>query len=148
MNTDPVSFCLLSSKCQTMIIITMSVMLKHCLHNNVHKKQLSWPRLILHRPPVQNIIGHIRWWLETIFIKNNFAFFWYYHRFSTGVIDFVGIHYSDAVMSMMASQITNHAVVYSTVYSGADQRKHQNPRHWPLWGEFTGYRWIPRTKGQ
>ena len=21
-------------------------------------------------------------------------------------------------------------------------------RHWPLWGEFTGYRWIPRTKGQ
>ena len=22
------------------------------------------------------------------------------------------------------------------------------PRHWPLWGEFTGDRWIPRTKGQ
>ena len=22
------------------------------------------------------------------------------------------------------------------------------PRHWPLWGEFTGNRWIPRTKGQ
>ena len=22
------------------------------------------------------------------------------------------------------------------------------PRHWPLWGEFTGERWIPRTKGQ
>ena len=22
------------------------------------------------------------------------------------------------------------------------------PRHWPLWGEFTGHRWIPRTKGQ
>ena len=21
-------------------------------------------------------------------------------------------------------------------------------RHWPLWGEFTGERWIPRTKGQ
>ena len=21
------------------------------------------------------------------------------------------------------------------------------PRHWPLWGEITGYRWIPRTKG-
>ena len=20
------------------------------------------------------------------------------------------------------------------------------PRHWPLWGEFTGTRWIPRTK--
>ena len=22
------------------------------------------------------------------------------------------------------------------------------PRHWPLWGEFTGDRWIPCTKGQ
>ena len=22
------------------------------------------------------------------------------------------------------------------------------PCHWPLWGEFTGDRWIPRTKGQ
>ena len=22
------------------------------------------------------------------------------------------------------------------------------PRHWPLWGEFTGDRWIPRTKGK
>ena len=22
------------------------------------------------------------------------------------------------------------------------------PRHWPLWGEFTGERWIPRTNGQ
>ena len=21
-------------------------------------------------------------------------------------------------------------------------------RHWPLWGEFTSHRWIPRTKGQ
>ena len=22
------------------------------------------------------------------------------------------------------------------------------PRHWPLWGEFTGDQWIPHTKGQ
>ena len=22
------------------------------------------------------------------------------------------------------------------------------PRHWPLWAEFAGDRWIPRTKGQ
>ena len=29
-------------------------------------------------------------------------------------------------------------------------RKHQSPRpsHWALCGEFTGDRWIPRTKGQ
>ena len=35
-------------------------------------------------------------------------------------------HYSDVIMSIMASQITNPTIVYSTVYSGADQRKHQS----------------------
>ena len=29
-------------------------------------------------------------------------------------------------MSVMASQITSLTIVYSTVYSGADQRKHQS----------------------
>ena len=24
----------------------------------------------------------------------------------------------------------------------------KTPRHWPLWGDFTGDRWIPRTKAQ
>ena len=35
-------------------------------------------------------------------------------------------HYSDVIMSAMASQITSLTNVYSTVYSGADQRKHQS----------------------
>ena len=48
------------------------------------------------------------------------------------------IHYSDVIMSAMASQITGVSMVCSTVCLGADQRKHQTPRHWPLWGEFTG----------
>ena len=34
-------------------------------------------------------------------------------------------HYSDVIMSVMASQITSLTIVYSTVYSGADQRTHQ-----------------------
>ena len=34
------------------------------------------------------------------------------------------MHYSDVIMSAMASQITEVSVVYSTVCSGADQRKH------------------------
>ena len=34
-------------------------------------------------------------------------------------------HNSDVVMSAMASQITSLTIVCSTVYSGADQRKHQ-----------------------
>ena len=58
-------------------------------------------------------------------------------------------HYNDVIMSAMASQITSLTIVYSTVYSGADQRKHQNsaslafvwgihrwpvnsPRKWPV----------------
>ena len=35
-------------------------------------------------------------------------------------------HYNDVIMSAMASQITSFAIVYSTVYSGADLRKHQS----------------------
>ena len=34
-------------------------------------------------------------------------------------------HYNDFTMKAMASQITSLTIVYSTVYSGADQRKHQ-----------------------
>ena len=35
-------------------------------------------------------------------------------------------HYGDVVMGTVASQITSLTIVYSTVYSGADQRKHQS----------------------
>ena len=35
-------------------------------------------------------------------------------------------HYGDVIMSAKASQITSLAIVFSTVYSGADQSKHQS----------------------
>ena len=35
-------------------------------------------------------------------------------------------HYIDVIMTTMASQITSLTVVYSIVYSGAHQRKHQS----------------------
>ena len=35
-------------------------------------------------------------------------------------------HCNDVIMRMMASQITSPTIVYSTVYSGTDQRKHQS----------------------
>ena len=63
---------------------------------------------------------------------------------------------------MTASHITSLTIVCLTVYSGADQRKHQssaslafvrgihwwpvNSPHKPSWGEFTDDRWISRTK--
>ena len=36
-------------------------------------------------------------------------------------------HYSDLIISAMASQITGVSGVCSTICSGADQQKHQSP---------------------
>ena len=48
-------------------------------------------------------------------------------------------HYNGVIMRAMASQITGVSVVYSTVGSGADQRKHQSSESLasvPVTGEF------------
>ena len=44
-----------------------------------------------------------------------------------GVTRDIKNHYDDVTMGGMAFQITSLTIVYSTVYSGADQRKHQSP---------------------
>ena len=36
------------------------------------------------------------------------------------------MHYDDVIMGAIASQITSLTIVYSTVYSGADQSRHQS----------------------
>ena len=51
-------------------------------------------------------------------------------------------------MDTMASEITSLAIIYSGVYSGADQRKHQSSASLAFVREFTGDRWIPRTNDQ
>ena len=57
-------------------------------------------------------------------------------------------HYTDVIMTMMASQITSLTVLYSTVYSDADQSKHQSSASLAfVWGIHRD-RWIPRTKCQ
>ena len=54
----------------------------------------------------------------------------------------------DVIMTTIASQITSLTVVYSIVYSDADQRKHQSSASLAfVWGIHRD-RWIPRTKGQ
>ena len=61
---------------------------------------------------------------------------------------YYGHHYFDVIMTMMASQITSLTVVYSTVYSDADQRKHQSSTSLAfVWGIHRD-RWIPHAKGQ
>ena len=43
--------------------------------------------------------------------------------------DYIGLmkyHYVEVIMGAIASQISSLTIVYSTVYSDADQRKHQS----------------------
>ena len=48
-------------------------------------------------------------------------------------------HYNDVIMTMMASQITSLTIVYKTVYSDADQRKHQSSASLAfVWGIHRG----------
>ena len=51
--------------------------------------------------------------------NGNVSIWWRYH----GVLS---IYYGDVIMGAMASQITSLTIVCSTVYSDADQRKHQS----------------------
>ena len=56
-------------------------------------------------------------------------------------------HYIDVIMTTMASQITILTVVYSIVYSGVDQGKHQSSASLTYVRGIHRDRWIPRRKG-
>ena len=51
---------------------------------------------------------------------------WKKFEISITVTVFCSEHHNDVIMNAMASQITSLRIIYSTVCSGADQRKHQN----------------------
>ena len=51
-------------------------------------------------------------------------------------------------MGAIASQLTSLIIVTQPFIQAQIKRNIKAPRHWPLWGEFTGDWWIPRTKGQ
>ena len=57
-------------------------------------------------------------------------------------------HYNDVMMTTVASPITSLAVVYSIVYSDADERKHQSSASLAFVRGIHRDRWFPRTKGQ
>ena len=44
----------------------------------------------------------------------------------SNAIEIMVSHYNDVIMGAMASQITSLTIVYSAVYSGTNQRKHQS----------------------
>ena len=49
-------------------------------------------------------------------------------------------------MGAAASHISGISIVYLTDGQGQTKENIKAPRHWPLWGEFTGDRRIPLTK--
>ena len=71
---------------------------------------------------------------QLFFLTNSHDYLWRQHNRSPSsgmardVIYILRIYnYRDVIMSAMASQITRLTIVYSTVYSGADQREPQSP---------------------
>ena len=59
---------------------------------------------------------------------------------------YYGTHYNDVIMGALASQITSLTSVYSIVYSGTDQRKHQSSASLAFVQGI--HCWILCTKGQ
>ena len=66
---------------------------------------------------------------------------------NANIVKYIPWHYCDVIMSAMASQITSLTIVYSTVYSCSDQRKHQSSAslafvggNSPVTGEFSAQR--------
>ena len=61
-------------------------------------------------------------------------------------------HYSDVIMGTIASQITSITIVYSTIYSDADQRTHQSSASLAfVWGIHRGpvnspHKWPVKRK--
>ena len=51
-------------------------------------------------------------------------------------------------MGAMASQITASELFTQPFIQAQIKQNIKAVRHWPLWGEFTGDWWIPRTEGQ
>ena len=104
------------------VIVALNIYINHCKLTAVHNELLN----------ILSIYDEIYWnvspWGELSKAPANCS------------------HYSDVIVSAMVSQITSLTIVYSTVYSGADLRKHQSSTSLDfVWGI---HRWIPHTKGQ
>ena len=104
---------------------------------------LFWLHLILQpetNRPIQVKYPHcLHWKLWAWQIVTQMTKFCCYEDISVLVLTVsVSFHYSDVIMSAVASQITSLTIVYSTVYSGVDQRKHQSS------ASLAFVRWIHR----
>ena len=77
-------------------------------------------------------------WHMYLNLKPSSTWVWYKTRPQPINID-GNHHYGDVIMATIASQITSLTIVYSTVYSDADQRKHQSSTSLAfVWGIHRG----------
>ena len=75
---------------------------------------VRWHLYIESGPRILVVFYSMFWWCRLLL---NHPFYWWPMYIS---------HYDDVIMTMLASQITSLTVVYSIVYSGVNQRKHQS----------------------
>ena len=79
---------------------------------------ISWLLVLLH------IVCYELLYLETI--NNSYCHCYSKYNHCKAKQNIYASHYDDVIMGAMVSQITSLTIVYSTVYSDADQRKHQS----------------------
>ena len=110
-----------------------------CIAISIIKRSLSCDPLILSWIPTLVIrylnteTPHFPGFFANFYLSEIYCVLWQYtvvqmefcfRQVSTGRSGRSFAHYSDVIMDSMASKITSLTIVYSTVYSGADQRKH------------------------
>ena len=90
-------------------------------------------------------------WNKTCFIRRLYSYQWLWKHYMLlrqhNPNYQWDIRKTGGKLSGLCNSVSNHQP-HSTVYSDADKKNIKATRHWPLYGEFTGYRWIPRTNGQ
>ena len=76
---------------------------------------------------ISNFQTHIKDTYLEHFLRNYLPMnSWRPHRWLVSIGSTCSVHYNDVKMNVMTSQVAGLTIVYSTVYSGADERKHQN----------------------
>ena len=57
-------------------------------------------------------------------------------------------HYSDVIWALWRFKSPASRLFAQPFIQAQIKENIKAPHHWPLWGEFTGDRWIPHTMGQ
>ena len=84
-------------------------------------------------------INALEWSLSTHNVSKFGCVFFLKRTWVSDGRDFMLVHYDDVIMGAIVSQTTSLTIVYSTVYSGSDQSKHQNSASLAfVWGIHRG----------